>query len=84
MEKCFRCGSSEIARGKIGRSGEEFFSDIVFKPAGLRFLSLALTTGTSLGEESFACLDCGIVWSLTNPVELKEFIARHCKPHKPN
>ena len=83
MEKCYACGSTEIATGKIGRSCEEFYPDIVFKPAGLRFLTLALTTGTSLGEESFACLACGLVWSLTNPVELREFIARHCKTPKP-
>jgi hypothetical protein len=83
MEKCCARGSTEIARGKIARSCEEFYSDIVFKPAGLRFLTLALTTGTSLAEESFACLACGLVWSLTNPVELREFIARHCKTRNP-
>lgn len=82
MEKCFRCGSPEIARGKIGRSSEEWFPDIIFKPVGLRFLSLALTGGTKLGEESFACLDCGLVCSLTNPLELKEFIAKNCNKQK--
>jgi hypothetical protein len=79
MTKCLNCGGTEIVKGKIARSSEEFFSDIIFKPEGLRFLSTALTHGTKLKPESFVCLGCGMVWSQTDSKALKEFIAKHCK-----
>jgi hypothetical protein len=79
MTKCFKCGSAEIAKGKITRSSEEFFSDIVFGPNGLRFLTLTTQRGTKLNSESCACLECGMVWSSTDPKALKEFIKKNCK-----
>ena len=79
MTKCLNCGGTEIVKGKIARSTEEFFSDIVFQPQGIRFLSTALKHGTKFKPESFACLSCGTVWSQTDPNALREFIAKHCK-----
>ena len=80
--KCFRCGGTEIAKGKIQRDSKEYFSDVIFAPNGLRFLALTFTHGVCLAPESYACLDCGSVWSQTNPLELKGFIEKHCKPQK--
>ena len=41
--------------------------------------SLALSRGVDLSTDpSFACLDCGLVWSSLRPDELKEFISKHC------
>jgi len=82
VTRCFRCGGSEIAKGSVQRDSKEFFSDVIFAPDGLRFLALTFTHGTGLRRESYACLDCGIVWSQTNPVELKEFIEKNCQPQE--
>jgi len=79
MTKCFKCGGTEIANGKITRSSDEYFSDIVFGPEGLRFLTVTLKHGTALNPESYACLKCGSVWSETDPNALKDFIRKHCK-----
>ena len=82
MTKCFNCGGTEIVKGKITRSSEEYFSDIVFGPEGLRFLTATLQHGTKLQPESYACLGCGAVWSQTDPNALREFIRKHCKSQR--
>jgi len=79
MTNCFKCGGTEIVKGKITRSSEEYFSDIVFGPEGIRFLTVTLQHGTKLEPESYACLSCGSVWSQTDPKALKDFIRKHCK-----
>jgi len=79
MTSCFKCGSTEIVKGKIRRSSEEYFSDIVFGPDGLRFLTLTLGKGTELEGDSYACLKCGAVWSQTDPETLRAFVRKHCK-----
>jgi hypothetical protein len=67
---------------KIQRSCEEFFSDIIFGPDDVRFLTVALQHGTKLQPQSFACLNCGTVWSQTDPNALRDFIRKHCKRPK--
>src|SRR5436189_3655963 len=79
MTTCIKCGGTEIAKGKIRRSSEEYFSDIVFGPDDLRFLAFAVDSGTKLQGESYACLKCGAVWSQTDPEALRDFIRKHCK-----
>ncbi len=79
MTKCFKCGGTEIVRGKISRSSQEYFSDLVFEPEGLRFFTLTLQHGTRMEPVSYACLNCGTVWSETSPSALREFIQKHCK-----
>ena len=79
MTNCPKCGGAEIAKGKIRRSSEEFFSDIVFGPDDLRFLTLTIERGTKLHPESYACLGCGAVWAQTDPKALRDFIQKHCK-----
>ena len=79
MTTCYKCGGTEIAKGKIRRSSEEFYSDIVFGPDDLRFLTLTLERGTKLQGDSYACLKCGAVWSQTDPDALRDFIRKHCK-----
>ena len=79
MNTCLKCGGTEIAKGKIRRSSDEFFSDIVFGPDDLRFFTLPLKRGTKLHGESYACLKCGSVWSQTDPEALRDFIRKHCK-----
>jgi hypothetical protein len=79
MTTCTKCGGTEIVKGKIRRSSEEYFSDIVFGPDDLRFLTVTLQRGTKLETESYACLACGAVWSQTDPKALRDFIRKHCK-----
>jgi hypothetical protein len=79
MTTCFKCGGVEIAKGKIRRSSEEFFSDIVFGPDGIGFLSFTIEHGTKLQGESYACFKCSAVWSQTDPEALRAFIRKHCK-----
>jgi len=83
MTTCHKCGATEIAKGKIRRSSEEFYSDIVFGPDDLRFLTLTLESGTKLQGESYACLKCGTVWSQTDPAALRDFVQKHCKKPAP-
>src|SRR4051812_11418723 len=77
MLTCLKCGGTEIAKGKIRRSSEEYFSDIVFGPDDLRFLTLTTKRGTKLQGDSYACLNCGAVWSQTDPDALRDFIRKH-------
>jgi hypothetical protein len=79
MTKCLNCGGTDIVKGKISRTGDEFFSDIIFKPEGLRFLATTLTHGTKFNLESLACLGCGLVWTHTDPKALREFVTKYCK-----
>ena len=78
MTKCYKCGGTEIAKGKI-TVGYQSFSTLVFQPEGLKFFSFSLLQGTEMGSESFTCLSCGTVWSQTNAEALKEFIQHNCK-----
>jgi len=79
MNKCLKCGGTEIVKGTIRRSTKEYFTDIVFGPDDVRFGAMTLKNGSELQPESFACLSCGMVYSSTDPTELKEFIKKHCK-----
>ena len=79
MTKCFKCCGTDIVKGTITRSSKEYFSDVVFRPDGLRFLALTLMNGVTLDYESYACLGCGAVWSETDPNSLIKFMKRHCK-----
>jgi len=81
MTKCFKCGGTEIERGTIASpSSESLFRDIVFRPEHkIRFLAMTMRRGVSLYKESYACLDCGSVWSELEGSELRNFIREHCK-----
>ena len=73
MTTCLKCKSTRIKTGKIIAE-----TVAVFQPDDLRPLVFSWTGGTSVGDEAFACLDCGLVWSWTSPVELSEFVRKHC------
>ncbi len=51
----------------------------MFGPDKVRFLTVTLEHGTKLEAESYACLECGTVWSQTDQKALKDFIRKHCK-----
>jgi hypothetical protein len=66
-------GKLEITRS-LGR-----LPSLVFRPGNARFFALTLAHGIPVDTESYACLDCGFVWSETNPQALREFIEKHCR-----
>lgn len=77
--ECYKSRSQRIAIGTI-RLGDG--RPCLFAPANLKTLALTLDYGTKL--ESFACLDCGLVWLATSPTELAEYVRKHCKPKPDN
>jgi len=74
MPECLKCKSQRVAKGSIVNYEDP--QQAVFRPQGLRFLTLG--QGPRLEEEAFACLDCGLVWSSTPPDKLAAFIRKHC------
>jgi hypothetical protein len=79
MSKCPKCGSMEVAKGRISLSSGHYLSGTVFEPEGRRSFTLTVMPGTFLDSESHACLGCGTVWSQTDPKALRDFIGKHCK-----
>jgi hypothetical protein len=82
MPHCLKCTSQNVTTGRVVSYDCE--QPAVFRPQGLRFLSLTLTQGPQLGDEGFACLDCGFVWSSTPPDKLSTFIRKHCEKNSDN
>jgi len=69
---CVQCHSKRIAKGSLqGAHGVDSF----FAPDGLKF---GLRPSRGMAVRSFACLDCGFVWSFTEPKALEDFIRKHC------
>lgn len=69
--ECNHCKGKRVAKGSLqGGHGNLYFA-----PSGLKF-GLRPSRGTAI--QSFACLDCGLVWSSTPPTELDDFIREHC------
>ena len=79
LTKCLKCGGNEIAKGSLSLTGGHYLSGMVFEPEGRRFFTLTTRPGTTLNPISYACLECGMVWSQTDPNALKEYINKHCK-----
>ena len=76
IPQCLKCKSQNVTRGCV--VDYESGQPALFRPRGLRFLALTLAPGSVLADEGFACLDCGLVWSSTEPAELARFIRKHC------
>ena len=79
---CPKCGSQNVEQGRLVPSGRGAW--VIFRPERTHFFNLSLWGGIVLRSgDSFACSECGLVWSRLQPEELKEFIFKHCSaPHK--
>lgn len=77
MDECLKCKSTRITKGHV--ENYEDHGSAIFRPQGLKAFALTIMGGTPLGEEAFACLDCGLVWSSTAPEELAAFIQKNCR-----
>jgi hypothetical protein len=64
-----------VVEGKIVGSGR----GVIFRPKSVRFLAFTLLGGVFLKRQSFACLDCGLVWTSVDVDDLDYFIEKHCK-----
>jgi hypothetical protein len=71
--KCSKCHSRRIVTGSVSdsRRGRCFFA-----PAALKFWKITSSYGTKV--ESYACIDCGLVWMQTAPKILEDFVRKYC------
>ncbi len=71
--KCSKCHSQRIVIGSVSdsRRGRCFFA-----PAALKFWKITSSYGTKV--ESYACIDCGLVWMQTAPKILEDFVRKYC------
>ena len=65
-EKCARCGSKNLERGRLNAQ-----VGVSFRPARLKFL--VLSTGR-VPVQADMCMDCGAVALTADPAEVKELI----------
>jgi hypothetical protein len=80
-----KCKSGHVIAGGIGANTRYGWRTAVFKPdRKIRFLAWTIREGTNCDGETFACLDCGLVWSSLSPQDLKLFIARNCEEPEPD
>ena len=71
--ECSKCHSKRVVTGSILDSRR---AQSIFAPDGLRFAAMTVDYGTKI--QSFACLDCGLVWLATSPKDLEDFVRKHC------
>ena len=76
MLQCLQCKSQRVITGSVVSADNGVRA--AFRPPNLRFLAATLTQGPQLAKKGYACLDCGLVWSLTSPADLAAFINKHC------
>ena len=76
--KCPKCASGAIVKGSL--DGDVDWG-VTFRPETFKNWHALLTRrdGVLVSVESFACHDCGMVWSSVEPEALREFLGRHCK-----
>lgn len=81
MKPCPQCRGSNLATGKMrnaqGRSGR-----VAFVPDQMKFWTFSLTGGP-LVKDAYAGMDCGLIWSTTNPLALSEFVKTKTKQLQP-
>jgi len=74
---CLKCKSGHVFAGKIGRPTAIGWGTAIFKPdISVPFLAPSLGPGPTCDEETFACLDCGLVWSSLIAEDLKNFLTK--------
>ena len=76
MQQCPKCHSQQVVIGKMVQYGGS--TSAVFRPTKTRFATLSISGGVPVAEESFACLDCGLVWTVADKDKLLAFMESHC------
>ena len=75
---CLRCTGGNITPGKLISRRQE--GATAFKPDNMKFWSFSFTGGVSVPKTSYACLDCGFIWTEADAEALEKFVATKCKP----
>src|SRR5580765_1202319 len=76
MNECPNCKSQSLKKGEMVSDGYRYPAR-KFSPENQRF---TLTPGgIKLVKDSYACLDCGLVWNFTDPEKLRKFIKKYCE-----
>jgi hypothetical protein len=70
---CSKCRGQRIVRGSIVDSHR---TRCFFAPAGLKFWTITKSYGTKV--DSYACIDCGLVWMRTEHKMLEGFVRNYC------
>jgi hypothetical protein len=73
-----RCTGTNIRAGKLVSRRQEHAT--AFKPENMKFWSFSLSGGVAVSKTSYGCLDCGFIWTETDPEALEKFVATKCKP----
>ena len=76
MPQCPKCQSQEVVTGKMVQYGGS--TSAVFRPTKTRFATLSVAGGVPVADESLACLDCGLVWTVADKAKLLGFMESHC------
>ena len=71
--KCSKCQSQRIVTGSVCDSHRV---RCFFAPDGLKFWTITKSYGTKV--DSYACIDCGLVWLQTSPKMLEDFVRNYC------
>ena len=76
--RCFRCGSDQVVKGKVlGHKGRR----PLFRPEGTKFLKLSfISPFLKVEYESYACLHCGLFWSITDADHAREKVKKWGNP----
>lgn len=75
MPACLKCGSEKVIEGRLCNSGETWTA--VFRPTSTPIFDFSLYGGVFVDSKSFACVDCGLIWSSASPEELRTFVEKH-------
>ena len=75
---CMRCTGTNISTGKLISGRQDPVT--AFKPDNMKFWSFSFTAGVAVSKTSYACLDCGFIWTETDADALEKFVATKCKP----
>src|SRR5262245_28478751 len=76
MSECPHCRSQRIVTGRMVRYASR--QDAVFRPDNLGFLTLTVAGGVSVGAQSYACRECGLMWTFADKEKLNRFLEKHC------
>ena len=71
--RCSKCSSQRVVRGSIVDSHR---TRCFFAPAGLKFWTITKSYGTKV--DSYACIDCGLLWMQTEHKMLEGFVRNYC------
>jgi len=77
MKQCIKCKSTKVVKGSIVEWSSSTPHRQLFKPNHIKFTAMTVNGGVPL--DAYACMECGLAWSETDPHALKAFVDKNCK-----